>query len=276
MNTLNFKKINNVIAMLCTLALIIITASIISKVVWKILDKDASFPLTKVLDNNIETNVLSTLPANLFGILNLTEKPNHSKIENTRLNLILVGILSKQENPSVIISKEGGKEKIYKINDLITPNTTLKEIFSQYVILDRNGSIEKLEIKRMKVNSTKMTTSNVDNTSSFQMTESNKSKLKSYLKVLKTQPENLFDILSVQPNFKNGKLRGFIIAPGSEKELFKDLGFQKNDIILNINNSELNNLSQAIKLRDVLAEKKLFDFIVERKGQQKYLSINLN
>ena len=101
-------------------------------------------------------------------------------------------------------------------------------------------------------------------------------KLKGYLRDLKTNPEKLFDVLSVQPNFNNGELRGFIISPGSEKVLFEDLGFQKNDIILKINNRDLNNLSQAIKLRNVLAEKTIFDFIIERNGQTKYLSINLN
>jgi type II secretory pathway component PulC len=80
----------------------------------------------------------------------------------------------------------------------------------------------------------------------------------------------------VQPNFNNGELSGFIIAPGIERALFEDLGFQKNDIIMNINNNELNNLSQAIKLRDVFTDKKLFDIIIKRKGQTKYLSINLN
>jgi general secretion pathway protein C len=271
MSSLNFKKINNVIALLCTLVLIVVTASIISKVVWQVLDKETSFPMDKALSNNIKNTPTLSLPINLFGALNSAEKPNHSKIENTRLNLVLVGILSKQENPSVIITKEDGKEKIYQINDYITPNTILKEVFSQYVILERNGIVEKLEIKRTKIN-----TSKLDKKPNFQITEPNKLKLKGYLEDLKTKPEKLFDILSVQPNFNNGELSGFIIAPGIERALFEDLGFQKNDIIMNINNNELNNLSQAIKLRDVFTDKKLFDIIIKRKGQTKYLSINLN
>jgi type II secretion system protein C len=271
MTSFNFKKINNSIALVCTLALIIIAASIITKVVWQILDKDSSFPITKTLTSNIVTSTLLSLPINLFGAEDSYEKPNHSKIETTRLNLVLVGILSGQENPSVIISKEGEKEKIYQINDLITPNTTLKEVFSQYVILDRNGSIEKLEIKREK-----MVVSFTPDTSDFKITQPNKLKLKNYLKDLKTNPEDLFEVLSVQPNFVNGKLRGFIIAPGIENELFRDLGFEKNDIIININNSDLNNLSEAIKLRDILVETKIFNITIDRKGQTKFLKINLN
>jgi type II secretion system protein C len=271
MSTLNFKKINNILALVCTLALIVIAASIISKVVWQIIDKEASFPISKAFSNDVDTGSSLSLPENLFGSLKSTEKINHSKIEITRLNLVLIGILSGQENSSVIISKDGAKEKIYQINDLITPNTVLKEIFSQYVILDRNGSIEKLEIRREKMDSLY-----TDTPLSFKITQTNKLKLKNYLKDLKKNPDNLFDILSVEPNFINGKLRGFIIAPGPEKTLFKELGFQKNDIIININNTDLNNLSEAIKLRDILVEEKIFNITIDRKGLTKFLIINLN
>ena len=272
MTTPNFKKINDVIALVSTLALVILTASIISKVIWQILEKDNSFPASKTLDINIsETKVNLRLPSNLFGSLTSIEAPKYSKIEKTRLNLVLVGILSKQENPSVIIKQQGDKENIYQINDFITPTTILKEVFSEYVVLERNGNLEKLEIIRKGLEE-----SNTNNASSYEISNSNKSKLSQYLKDLNNKPENLFNVLSVGPNYSNGELRGFIISPGTEKALFEGLGFQKNDIILNINNNELTNLSQAFKLRSVLVEQKLFNFKVERKGQIKFLTINLN
>jgi len=271
MNAPNFQKINNIIALACAFALIIVTASIISKVIWKILEKDNAFPLTKVFDDNTETDINLSLPVNLFGTLGAPEKPKHSKIESTRLNLLLVGILAKPENPFVIIKTEEGKEGIYRINDLITPTTILKEVFSQYVILEHNGNIEKLVMNRKSIDIAKTV-----NTSGFQISAPNKSKLKQYLEELKTNPQNLLEVLSVSPNFNNSKLRGFIISPGKEKVLFEELGFQKNDIILDINNNELNNLSLAINLRKELATQKLFDFKIERKGQIKYLTLNLN
>ena len=55
MSTLNFKKINNILALVCTLALIVIAASIISKVVWQIIDKEASFPISKAFSNDVDT-----------------------------------------------------------------------------------------------------------------------------------------------------------------------------------------------------------------------------
>ena len=272
MTTPNFKKINDVIALVSTLALVILTASIISKVIWQILEKDNSFPASKTLDiNTTQTIVNPRLPSNLFGSLTSTEPPKYSKIEKTRLNLVLVGILSKQENPSVIIKQQGDKENIYQINDFITPTTILKEVFSEYVVLERNGNLEKLEIIRKGLE-----VSNTNNASSYEISNSNKSKLSQYLQDLNNKPENLFNVLSVKPNYTNGELRGFIISPGTEKALFEGLGFQKNDIILNINNNELTNLSQAFKLRSVLVEQKLFNFKVERKGQIKFLTINLN
>ena len=272
MTTPNFKKINDVIALVSTLALVIFTASIISKVIWQVLEKDNSFPVPKTLDNSTTQIIVNyRLPSNLFGSLTATEPAKYSKIEKTRLNLVLVGILAKQENPSVIIKQQGDKENIYQINDFITPTTILKEVFSEYVVLERNGNLEKLEIIRKGLEE-----SNTNNASSYEISNSNKSKLSQYLKDLNNKPENLFNVLSVEPNYSNGELRGFIISPGSEKALFEGLGFQKNDIILNINNNELTNLSQAFKLRSVLVEQKLFNFKVERKGQIKFLTINLN
>ena len=272
MTTPNFKKINDVIALVSTLALVIFTASIISKVIWQVLEKNNSFPVSKTLDiNTTQTIVNSRLPSNLFGSLTATEPAKYSKIEKTRLNLVLVGILAKQENPSVIIKQQGDKENIYQINDFITPTTILKEVFSEYVVLERNGNLEKLEIIRKGLEG-----SNTNNASSYEISNSNKSKLSQYLQDLNNKPENLFNVLSVKPNYTNGELRGFIISPGTEKALFEGLGFQKNDIILNINNNELTNLSQAFKLRSVLVEQKLFNFKVERKGQIKFLTINLN
>lgn len=272
MTTPNFKKINDVIALVSTLALVIFTASIISKVIWQVLEKDNSFPASKTLDiNTTETSVNSRLPSNLFGSLTSSEPAKYSKIEKTRLNLVLVGILAKQENPSVIIKQQGDKENIYQINDFITPTTILKEVFSDYVVLERNGNLEKLEIIRKGLEE-----SNTNNAPSYEISNSNKSKLSQYLKDLNNKPENLFNVLSVEPNYSNGELRGFIISPGTEKALFEGLGFQKNDIILNINNNELTNLSQAFKLKNVLVEQKLFNFKVERKGQLKFLTINLN
>ena len=272
MTTPNFKKINDVIALVSTLALVIFTASIISKVIWQVLEKDNSFPASKTLDiNTTETSVNPRLPSDLFGSLASTEPAKYSKIEKTRLNLVLVGILAKQENPSVIIKQQGDKENIYQINDFITPTTILKEVFSDYVVLERNGNLEKLEIIRKGLEE-----SNSNNAPSYEISNSNKSKLSQYLKDLNNKPENLFNVLSVEPNYSNGELRGFIISPGTEKALFEGLGFQKNDIILNINNNELTNLSQAFKLKNVLVEQKLFNFKVERKGQIKFLTINLN
>ena len=272
MATPNFKKINDVIALFSTLALVIFTASIISKVIWQVLEKDNSFPASKTLDiNTTETSVNPRLPSDLFGSLASTEPAKYSKIEKTRLNLVLVGILAKQENPSVIIKQQGDKENIYQINDFITPTTILKEVFSDYVVLERNGNLEKLEIIRKGLEE-----SNTNNAPSYEISNSNKSKLSQYLKDLNNKPENLFNVLSVEPNYSNGELRGFIISPGTEKALFEGLGFQKNDIILNINNNELTNLSQAFKLKNVLVEQKLFNFKVDRKGQIKFLTINLN
>jgi len=271
MSTNNLQKVNKIVALLCTIAIIVVTASIISKLVWQVLDKNKSVTLDSWASKKQVVEKSLYLPKNLFGAINEISKKSHSKIQNTRLNITLIGILYKKDKPFVIIRHEGGKEKIYQVNDFVTPSTTLKEVYSNYVILEHNDKIEKLVLRRNDINA-----ENISNKPTVQISNSNKSKLNHYLEVLKTNPQNLSEILFVEPNYKNQKLHGFVISPGREKALFEELGFQKNDIILSINNHKLNNLLQAVKLRSELSQKRHFEFTIDRKGQIHYLTLNLN
>ena len=267
----NYQQINKKIALASIFILIIFSASIISKLVWQVLEKDP--------DNNhfnkptIQHNSeVVLLPSNLFGALNSTIKQQYDNIKNTRLNLSLSGILNQNQQSLAIIKQGNGKDKIYKINDLIDSSTSIKEIHAKYVILSRNGSYEKLSIKHNKIDFSK----NKKTYKPSLISKSNRVKIMGYLQQLNTSPQKLLSIVSVKPNYANNGMRGFIISPGAERQLFSKLGFKNNDVITSINGTELSNLSQAIKLRKELSKQTYFDFTIERKGQTLSLSVNLN
>lgn len=268
----NYHQVNKKVAMASTFILIILSASIISELLWKVLEKkhDANNPIAATIPSNIESMLM---PNNLFGMLDSTNnQQQHNNIKSTRLNLTLIGILSQNQQSLAIIRQGGGKDKIYKLNDFIDSSTMIKEVHAKYVILSRNGNLEKLTIKRNKIDFTK--SKKIHEKSPINTVS--KSKLLGYLKQLDTNPKKLLSIVSVKPNYTKNGMHGFIISPGIERKLFSELGFQKNDIIVSINNTELTNLSQAIKLRKELSKQQYFDFTIQRNGQTLPLSINLN
>ena len=266
----NYQQINKKIALASTFILIILSASIISKLVWQVLEKESnnSYISKPTIQNNTKAVLL---PNNLFGTLQSAVKQQHNDIKSTRLNLSLIGILNQDQQSLAIIKQGSGKDKIYKINDLINSSTSIKEIHAKYVILSRNGSFEKLSMKHNKIDFSKKKTTHKPSS----ISKSNRSKLMGYLQQLNTNPQKLLSIVSVKPNYTNNGMRGFVISPGAERQLFTKLGFKNNDTIISINNTELTNLSQAIKLRKELSKQTYFDFMIERKGQILPLSVNL-
>jgi len=268
----NYKKINNNAARLVTLISVIWLASIISELVWQLLDQEAPSANTK--NFTIQPSNVSKLylPHHLFGVLQSSAKQDYNNISKTRLNFLLKGILKQQKESLAIVKNGRIKSKIYKLGDFITPSVSIKEIYSKYIVIENNGNLEKLELKRKDIQfDTKL-----DNTRDTQINTADKSKLRHYLTQLNTSPKKLLSVVSVRPNYSNNTLRGFVISPGSEKALFKELGFRKNDIILSINDTALNSLSQAIKLRKDLAEQKYFNFTIDRQGEIHSLSVDLN
>lgn len=267
----NYQQVNKKLAMASVFILIILSASIISELFWKVLEKKSNTnnPITSTIPNNVEVMLL---PSNLFGMLDSTSKQLHNNIKSTRLNLTLIGILNQNQQSLAIIRQGSGKDKIYKLNDFVDSSTMVKEIHTKYVILSRNGSFEKLAIKRNKIDFTE----GKKNYKKSPIDTVSKSKLLGYLKQLNTNPKKLLSIVSVKPNYTKNGMYGFIVSPGIERKLFAELGFKKNDIIVSINNTELTNLSQAIKLRKEFSKQRYFDFTIQRKGQTLPLSINLN
>ena len=267
----NYQQINKKAALISAFILIILSASIISELIWKMFEKDTStsHPSEFITQHNTET---TSLPNDLFGTLQSTVKQQHDNIKSTRLNLTLIGILNQDQQSLAIIKQGSGKDKIYKINDFIDSSTLIKEIHAKYIILSRNGSFEKLTIKHNNIDF-----SEIKNTfKPFTISTANRSKLMGYLQQLNTNPQKLLSIVSVKPNYTENGMRGFIVSSGVERKLFTRLGFKNNDIIISINNTELTNLSQAIKLRKELSKQTYFDFMIERKGQILPLSVNLN
>ena len=218
-----------------------------------------------------------TLPLNLFGIVK--QKPKtYSRTKNTRLNLNLIGILN-QGKKSLAIIKYNSKDNIYQIGDTIASGVTLKDVKKKYIILSRHGNLEKLQLKQAKLNKFIETQSKNTNrnakTKVAKLSNTQKKVVKKYQRQLLTNPISLFQLVGIKPKYENDRLSGFLLFPTNERKLFFDLGFKKNDILIEINQNPLTNMGQAMRLSRGLAKQTNFTLTVKRNQQIKILSIKL-
>ncbi|SMN01382.1 General secretion pathway protein C [uncultured Candidatus Thioglobus sp.] len=218
---------------------------------------------------------------NLFGqFKHKTSPKSYQKIKTTRLNLTLVGVIFKQQQALAMIKNGNSKASIYQKGDNITPRVVLKDIAKNYVIIQRAGRLEKILIKFDYIGTKNQ---NIDSTNNFskkqkttaKISTAQKQRLAHYFKKVSSKPLELLSLMSITPNFTNGKLDGFKINPNKERKLFKDLGFKKNDIAVRINDIILDDFSASLKMPQLFDNTRVFDIYLRRDGRQSIVSIDL-
>lgn len=283
---MNLAVISRKIRTFVLILLIIYLASILADLLWLILDKGEA---VKKNNNQIAINS-KKLPTNIFGEVEVkVHKKTYQKVQATKLNLQLIGIIKKKINSYAIIKDGIAIDKIYKIGDNIDGRAELKVIADNFVILEHNGNDEKLIIE-FKVNNSIFLKNNAKIKSVvngkddkkhekdiiIELNEGQKTTLKTYLDKAKKSPSSILAVVRVDPSFVDGSLKGFKVYPSKEKLLFKELGFIAGDLIVSINGVELDTPSKAFKIGKELASFTTFNFIVNRGNEKVYIYVDLN
>ncbi|MBE8190470.1 MAG: hypothetical protein HAW58_06445 [Candidatus Thioglobus sp.] len=222
------------------------------------------------ISKNHKTLVLAD---NIFGN-KIVKKKSLEKVEQSKLNLDLIGILFKAKRSFAIIAPANSHKlaKNYKVGDSIKTGVSVKEIGADFVILQRGKKLEKLIYKH----ATK--TGKLDNIftkNTAKLSSRQKKTLNNYRLEISSNPKKLLSLVSVIPAFKNGKMIGIKVKPSKDKRIFKDLGFKTNDIITKINHTFIDNFNKFAKIRQIIYTNSLFNLKIKRNNKTVYLSIQL-
>ena len=69
------------------------------------------------------------------------------------------------------------------------------------------------------------------------------------------------------PNMSAGKMEGFKISKLPEDSILSELGVRKNDIIKEINGTQINDLESLMSLYQRIWSENLFNIVLERNGK---------
>lgn len=108
--------------------------------------------LTPDKTNNKPSPVKPQKPPKISPIFG-TYVPKEEQIPSSILDLKVVGILKSipASSSQVIIQLSDGREKIYQINDRLPGNAKIIRITSDYILINRQGKIEKLTLKKLEL-----------------------------------------------------------------------------------------------------------------------------
>lgn len=234
----------------------------------------------------------------LFGFLFLissafsTQKINQPTLNESRFpSLSLIGVIvSKDTSSSVAIlkSEKTGKIKMLSIGESIS-NLKLIRVFENRIILQRGektfqiflgrGNLTRVAEKIQKESDEiSATDQKVDLLESNQLNNKESSQLNNNLikkEFIRTEVQKRIEaewplILKETrfiPNNINGKIRGFKITKFPEKTILSEIGIRENDVIKEVDGSELNDFATLFELFNKFREKNRFEVTIERNGK---------
>lgn len=275
----------SVAVFLCGLVIVLLLAA---QITWKLMpvsSQSATWqpsPISASTAKRIELSGVRNLL--LFGRVDGNpNKPKPEAVEQitdapkTNLSIQLTGVVaSTAEEQGLAVIESSGQQDTYSLGDKIKgTSASLKEVYADRIIITNGGRYETLMLDGLKYTTQSQANeqlqqakvdqkvTRVDRRSNQDFSED----LSNSRDELLADPSKITDFLAISPVRSGEELSGYRLNPGKDAALFKQAGFQANDLAKSINGFDLTDMGQALEVMAQLPELTEMAVMVEREGQ---------
>ena len=277
------------------LLLIVMLASTLARVTWVVLpipELQETIPVIvkKPVGGAAQTpiNKQNLGQLHLFGTApvapaNVPVAAAPVEVPVTRLSLKLLGVLaSNTPMAKAIIADASGNENYYSVNDQVPGGALLQEIHADHVMLLRNDRLEALKLPdELDGNTNFVAPSPSPQPSSVSrsrnmgsMNTANMSTgaiLKDWQQKIETDPQSLMNLVRAEPVNRNGKLVGYRVMPGKDRQLLRKFGLRTGDVVTEVNSIQLDSPLKGLDILNDLKSAGQVTLGVERNGNRETL-----
>jgi general secretion pathway protein C len=157
---------------------------------------------------------------------------------------------------------------VYAVGDGLPGGAKLHSVYSDRVVIDRDGQLESLVLPH-QVNA-----GNAPPPSSAALQGENSS-IERMRRMISEQPGLLADVMRPQPVMDHGKMNGFRVYPGRDRMAFMRLGLRPGDQVTAINGTPLDDRDRGEQILHTLGSSSEAHVTVIRNGQQQDLVLNI-
>lgn len=210
---------------------------------------------------NPTLQVATIVSAHLFGAGALA---GGSDAPATSMPLILAGVIADPDPGKgvAIIGENAAAGKLYSVGAAIPGGAHLHAVYSDRVLLERNGGLETLMLPRTPMSGRPAAPSAAAAPRAGSARD----------------PASLLaGLVRVQPVFNQGKLQGYRIFPGGTHgaSAFTQLGLKSGDLIEAVNGTALDDAARAMEVLQTLSSSAAATVTVSRNGQPQEVNLNL-
>jgi general secretion pathway protein C len=211
-------------------------------------------------------DVAAITNAHFFGVA--TEPSGPPK--QTDIPLVLTGTIagSDPQNGLAILGQTAQTARVYAVGDNIPGGVKLHSVYSDHVLIDRNGQLESLNLPRQ------LNSGNAPPPTTAALQGDNAS-IERMRRMITEQPGLLADVLRPQPVMDHGRMNGFRVYPGRNRMAFMRLGLRPGDQVTAINGTPLDDRDRGEQILHTLSSSTEARVTVIRNGQQQDLNLNI-
>ena len=219
-------------------------------------------PAGRALDLAAITN------AHLFGAAP-APKQDGANAPQTSIPLVLTGTIAGKDpqNGLAILGQTAQAAKVYAVGDNVPGGAKLHSVYSDRVVIDRNGQLESLALPHQA------NAGNAPPPSSAVLGGENS--IERMRRMISEQPGLLADVMRPQPVMDHGKMNGFRVYPGRDRAAFMRLGLRPGDQVTAINGTPLDDRDRGEQILHTLSSSSEAHVTVIRNGQSQDLVLNI-
>ena len=155
---------------------------------------------------------------------------------------------------------------MYAVGDNVPGGAKLHSVYSDRVIIDRNGQLESLALPRQL---------NTGNAPPPAAALPDNPSIERMRRMITEQPGLLADVMRPQPVMDHGRMNGFRVYPGRNRVAFMRLGLRPGDQVTAINGTPLDDRDRGEQILHTLGSSSEAHVTVIRNGQQQDLTLNI-
>jgi general secretion pathway protein C len=212
-------------------------------------------------------DVATITGAHLFGAAP-APKQDGANAPQTNIPLVLTGTIAGNDpqNGLAILGQTAQTAKVYAVGDNVPGGAKLHSVYSDRVVIDRDGQLESLALPRQVTSTAPPPSAGVlpENTSIERMR-----------RMISEQPALLADVIHPQPVMEHGHMNGFRVYPGRNRMAFMRLGLRPGDQVTAINGTPLDDRDRGEQILHTLSSSSEARVTVIRNGQQQDLNLNI-
>jgi general secretion pathway protein C len=210
--------------------------------------------------------------AHLFGNAAVTNTGGDgANAPPSSMPLVLAGVLATADPKEgmAIIGESAAAAKVVAVGQQVPGGATLHSVYSDRVVIDRSGVLESVMLPK------RMAGSLAAPPPPPPVAYNNDATLERMRRLVADDPAVIGQVMRPQPVFAGGKMRGFRVYPGANRQAFSRLGLRAGDLVTAINGTPLDDKDRAQEIFSTLNSSTDARVSVTRNGRQQELVLNL-